>query len=850
MDTKVKMKTGAQDFAKCKSIGASLQLLCLLFFAGGAVPVLAQSAVAARETGAAKQDIKGYVRDGETNEALPFANVLLKGTRLGAATNTDGYFVIVNAPVGKCTLQVLYIGYAIQEVEIENVKGEDKTIAIEMERVVYELDGITVEGKVQTVDVSENVSQVVMSPRDLHVLPNVGEVDIFRSLQLLPGISGVSDGSSGLYVRGGTPDQNLILFDGMTIYHVDHFFGMFSAFNADAIKDIRVYKGGYPAEFGGRISSVVNLTGKTGDAYNTRYGFGINLLSGNGILEIPLSDKGSFLFSARRSYTDIVKSSLYNSLFDFMTGDQNSSQPTFNVGRGMGRGGRNLAMVDENPDFYFYDINTKITLNPTSKDIFTLSIYRGKDNLDQSQELGGSQFGFRGGGGSSFFANEGLTRLREEYTTWGNTGVSAKWSRKVHDRFYSNFMVSYSSYFSTYDRNMGFTIDPTAVDDSLNFFRGIRSASEEDNEVEDFTVRLDNEWHLTNTHDLKIGLGLSRFDSHYFATMNDSINLLGREAQATQGFLYIQDLWEITPVCELTAGLRGNYYGKTGSSYLEPRAAMIYYLTENIKLKGAWGQYHQFINRITNENVLEGSRDFWILADEELEPNFAEHYIAGVSYENSGYLFDIEGYYKDLDNLVEYTRRVVRPNVLDMSRTRGFFQGTGSAKGLEFLLQKKTGWLTGWLGYTLAKVDYDFPELSVDPFPATHDRTHEINFVGKYSIGNWDLSATWVYATGKPYTAPESQYYLELLDGNSQSYIHVSEKNTYRLAAYHRLDASISRSFYTDSNKFVLGFSIFNLYNNQNVWYRQYDLDTQPITVTDVKMLGVTPTVYLQVYSR
>ena len=510
-----------------------------------------------------------------------------------------------------------------------------------------------------------------------------------------------------------------------------------------------------------------------------------------------------------------------------------------------------MAMVDENPDFYFYDINSKITLNPTSRDIFALSFYRGKDNLDQSQELGGSQFGFRGQGGSSFFADEGLTRLREEYTSWGNTGVSAKWSRKIHDRFYSNFLVSYSSYFSTYDRNQGFTTDPTATDDSLNFFRGIRTASEEDNEVQDLTLRLDNEWHLTNTHDLKIGLGLSRFSSHYFATMNDTTSLLGREADANQGFLYLQDVWSITPVWELTAGIRGNYYSKTGSNYLEPRAAMIYHLTENIKLKGAWGQYHQFINRITNENVLEGSRDFWILADEELEPNFAEHYIGGVSYENNNFLFDIEGYYKDLDNLVEYTRRVVRPNVMDESRIKGFFQGTGSAKGVEFLLQKKTGRLTGWVGYSLAKVEYDFPELNNgNPFPALHDRTHEINLVGKYSLGNWNLSATWVYATGKPYTAPESQYYLELLDGNSQSYIHVSDKNGYRLPGYHRLDIGISRNLYTDSNKFVLGFSIFNLYNNKNIWYRQYDLDTQPVTVTDVKMLGITPTVFLQVYSR
>ena len=812
--------------------------------------LFAQTAVAVRDVRPARQDIKGYVRDKETNEALPFASVLLKDTHLGAASNTDGYFVIVNAPVGKCILQAVYIGYKTQEVEIDNLKGEDKTATIKMERVVYKLEGITVEGNVQTFDASQNVSQVVMSPQELYVLPNVGEVDIFRSLQLLPGISGISDASSGLYVRGGTPDQNLILYDGMTIYHVDHFFGMFSAFNADGVKDIRIYKGGYPAEYGGRLSSVVNITGKTGDSYNRRYGLGLNLLSANGVLEIPLFDKGSFLISARRSYTDVVKSSLYNSLFDFLSGSQNS-QPNFSLAPNSNPRRGNFATISQNPDYYFYDLNSKITLHPTSKDIFSLSVYRGKDNLDQSQQLSGRQFGFRTSGGSSFFANEGLNRQTTQLTNWGNTGVSGKWSRKINDRLYSNFLVAYSSYFSTYDRSQGMTTNATEINDSLNFVRGFQSASGEDNKVEDLTISLDNELHLTSSHNMKMGLGFSRFNSSYFATMNDTTNLLSRDTQATQGFFYLQDVWTIAQACELTAGLRGNSYSKTSTYYLEPRASLIYYLTDNIKLKGAWGYYHQFVNQITNENILEGSRDFWILADKDLKPNFARHYIGGGSYENSDFLFDVEGYYKDLDNLVEYTRRVIQRNVIDISRTRGFFQGTGTAKGIDFLLQKKSGKLTGWVGYSLAKVEYDFPELNDgNPFPASQDRTHEIHLVGKYSLGHWDLSATWIYATGKPYTAPESQYYLKLLDGSSQSYIHVSEKNGYRLPAYHRLDLGISRSFYTNSNKFVLGFSIFNLYNNQNIWYRQYDLNTQPISVTDVKMLGFTPTVSLQVYSR
>ena len=252
-------------------------------------------------------NIMGYVRDAETNEALPFANVVILGTRFGAATNSSGYFVIVNAPADTCRLRVMYVGYAPQEIVVNNTRPLSRPLIIKMKRETIELDGIVVSAPVQMMEVSDVPSQLAISPVEITVLPNVGEVDIFRSLQLLPGISGVDDGSSGLYVRGGTPDQNLILFDGMTIYHVDHFFGFFSAFNADAIKDIRIYKGGFPAEFGGRTSSVVNLTGKTGDVNKVRYGMGLNLLSGHGVVEVTHSDKYNFIISARRSNNDLVR---------------------------------------------------------------------------------------------------------------------------------------------------------------------------------------------------------------------------------------------------------------------------------------------------------------------------------------------------------------------------------------------------------------------------------------------------------------------------------------------------------------------------------------------------------------
>ncbi|MBN2288611.1 MAG: TonB-dependent receptor [Candidatus Glassbacteria bacterium] len=830
----------------------TLGILSTLSFLFGTAFTYAQAAGAGRPASLPGNNIAGYIRDAETNEALPFANVLVKDTKYGAATNANGYFVVVGAPAVVCTLQVRYVGYATREIVVDNTRSAGKPLEVKMERVVVEIDGITVEEKVQMLDATGKVGELALSPPELITLPTVGEVDVFRSLQLLPGISGVSDGSSGLYVRGGTPDQNLVLFDGMTIYHVDHFFGLFSAFNADAIKDIRVYKGGFPAEFGGRTSSVVNLTGKTGDVNKLRYGAGMNLLSGHGVVEVPLMDNLTFLLSARRSYTDVVQSSLYNKLFDFISGEGRTR--VAGAGGPDAPGAADISQGTENPDFYFFDLNSKVTFTPTPQDIFTLSIYSGRDNLAQAQSLTGQTFGYVSS--DRLFEDPDASLNTEQLTRWGNSGLSGKWSRKMSERLYSHLLVSHSTYFSKYDMNRAFTSN--SVLDSLNWFRGTATTSREDNELRDLSVHLDNEWHLSNSHDLKLGLGVSGYNVHYYATLNDTTRLLWRQTEAMQGNFYLQDLWKLTPDLELTAGIRGTYYDQTASVYQEPRASVVYALTGNVRLKGAWGRYYQFVNRITNENVLEGSRDFWILADDDLEPSFAEHWIVGTSYENDDFLLDLEAYYKDLDKIVEYSRRAsygvgmseVNPN-LELLQGTGFFQGTGFARGVDILAQKKTGRLTGWIGYSLGKVRYEFPQLNNGrPYPAPHDRTHELNIVGKVSLGNWEFSSTWVYASGKAYTVPESQYYLEFKDGTSRSYIHISDMNSYRLPEYHRLDLSISRSFETKSTSYVLGFSIFNLYNNKNIWYRQFNLETVPVAVTDVKMLSFTPTVYFQVYSK
>ena len=314
-------------------------------------------------------------------------------------------------------------------------------------------------------------------------------------------------------------------------------------------------------------------------------------------------------------------------------------------------------------------------------------------------------------------------------------------------------------------------------------------------------------------------------------------------SRAKQSSLYLQDEWKIFNSLELSLGVRGTHYDKTASNYIEPRASFVFKLPKNVNLKGAWGKYNQFVSRITNEDVLDGSRDFWLLADDELKPGFAEHYILGLNWENNEYLFEVEGYYKDLKNLIEYTWRYGRRRDIN----NPFFTGTGYSKGIDFLLQKKRGALTGWLGYTLGKVEYDFPDLNNGvPFPADHDRRNEFKFVGNYTKGSWSFSATWVYATGKAYTSPESQYYLTMLDGAQTGYIHVSDKNANRFPAYHRLDFSFSRRVTYQNTYLDYGISVFNLYNRKNVRYKEYNLDISPIVITDMLMLGFTPTIYVR----
>jgi hypothetical protein len=788
----------------------------------------------------------GKIVDFESGETLPYANVYVKSTKTGATSNIDGYFTLLNVPSDTSTLVVQYIGYLKEEFHLSPEMLE-KGVKIGIQAIGTQLDEVIISDKKEhMMKASEGVSMVKVSPAQLSSLPSLGEKDIFRSLQLLPGISGTNETSSGLYVRGGTPDQNLVLLDGFTVYHVDHFYGFFSAFNANAIKDVQLYKGGFEAKYGGRLSSVVELTGKSGNTNKVSGNVGLSAVTGNASIEVPFADgDGTFLFAGRRSYTDIIQSGLYDDIFTIFNGEEEEAPQVAGPG-GRGVQGR-FAQQQVEPAFFFYDLNTKLSYRPSSKDIVSLSFYNGGDNLDQSNEFDSSIFGNTGGAGpvgGAQFANS-----TTDLTEWGNWGSSIKWGRQWNDRFFSNAVLAYSNYFSERDRFS--EVERTREDSTFV----TRNGTIQDNDLKDVTLRIDNEYLINEKHQLEFGTQITSSKSDFLRVLNDTTVQQDRKDKGLVSALYVQDKWKPVPGLSINPGIRLSHYDVTNKFYIEPRLSGSYQLIEKLKLKGAWGIYYQFVNRIIQEDITQGSRDFWLLSNEDTNPvGKAIHYIVGASYETNGFLFDVEAYHKDMTGLTEFTERITRrpgppgPGGGQVStQDSDFFQGDGYARGVEFLAQKKFGKMTGWVGYTLGEVVYDFPEISERPFKALHDQTHEFKVVNSMRLGAWTLAATYIYATGKPYTAPVGGYELTLLDGTQNSYISIGEKNALRLPSYSRVDVSATVNIPMGNSQAELGLSIFNLLNHNNIWYKTFEVEEDDVVTTDVTTIGFTPNLFLNI---
>lgn len=768
--------------------------------------------------------LQGKIYNSKDNQPIPSAVVIVKTTGKGTAANANGYYTI-DLPTDTTSITISSLGYLSKVIRLKP-DVNFLSFNIPLDEDVQSLDAVTVIAeKERIVRLSENISAVRMSPKLVAKLPSMGEVDVMRSFQLLPGVSATNETSAGLYVRGGTPDQNLILFDGMTIYHVDHFYGFFSAFNANTIDDIELMKGGFPAKYGGRTSSVMEITGKPADLVKANGTATVSLLSVNGALEVPIvKNKLSLQLAARRSYTDVIRTGLYKKIFNLYSQDDNSSQP------GGSQGMRMFQQQEQQPSFYFYDLNSKLTYKISEKHMVAISLYSGKDNLDNSRDAT-SGFG-RFGGSTS------VTSSSTDIASWGNHGISGQWKANWVEKFKSTAFISYSNYFSNRNQNNGTTDSTGTFSSRLNTL--------EDNNVNDLSFRLNNEWTINPNNKLEFGFENTSNHITYSLVYNDTVTMMDKNNYGNQSSFYLQDKINLLDKKMIVnAGMRATYQDVTEKIYYEPRLSLSYQLTKELKLNSAWGIYNQLCTRVIREDVLQGSKDFWLLADENTIPvSSATHYILGVSYEKGNYLINIEAYYKDMEGLTEYTYRTTRSLREAMTQQEYFFKGNGYAEGIEILLQKKYGLNTGWISYTLSEVKHTFADLNYgNSYYASHDQPNEFKGVYSRKIKSWDFSATFVYATGKPYTAPESQYEITMLDGSKYEYIHVSDKNSLRLPDYHKLDVAVSYNWSGPMADKTLSLSIFNVYNHTNIWYKKYDIQEDEISVTNVNYLGFTPNI-------
>ncbi|GAB4492046.1 MAG: TonB-dependent receptor [Saprospiraceae bacterium] len=765
--------------------------------------------------------VSGKITDYASGEALPFVSVRVRNAAVGTTANVDGQFTLLNVPTDTSSLIFSYVGYDPVEIFLTpDAPLMDLNVTMSAEATIAEVV-ITAERE-ELLRASEQVSMFKMTPAKLSTLPSLGEKDIFRSFQLMPGISAANEHTSGLYVRGGTPDQALTLYDGFTVYNVDHLFGFFSAFNSNSIKDVQLYKGVFDAKYGGRLSSVVEITGKDGNNRRFNAGGDLSLLSANIWMEQPFGEKFTTILTARRSW----KGPLYNKIFDRFSGENQDENPlTQQFG----------SQVSSN----FYDINAKATWKPNASDVFSLSFYNGADNLDNSIRPQVPE-GFGGGGGF----NIGIT----DVTNWGNTGASLKWSRRWSERLYSNTLVSFSNYFSKRDRSVS-----GSFTDADGEEQNIRRGTLEDNNLNDVSAKTDWEWKFLPGQQLEFGVGATQNDIAYTYSQSDTASLLDRQSEGLTATAYLQNKSSFfKEKLSITPGVRVSHFSPTGKIYYEPRANMVLKISEQLKFKAATGRYYQFAKRVIREDILSGSRDFWVLADDERLPvASSDQYVAGFSWENRNWLFDVEAYYKTLDGISEYSLRFA-PGApgQDINYEESFYNGTGVARGIDFLLQKKYGKFNGWLGYTLGEARHNFPIYGESDFYAANDVTHEFKAVALYKFRKWDFSATWIYASGKPYTAPEGGYQISLLDGTSQDFLNVSAKNAYRLPAYHRFDVAATLNFHWGDAPATLGFSIFNLYNRKNVWYKEFEIIDNQVISTDVNYLGLTPNVTFGVRLR
>lgn len=739
---------------------------------------------------AQRQVVQGFVRAGTNNEALIGATVSAPETGIGTITNENGYYTL-SLPEGEHTLQATYVGYATTSRTIV-VAGTGQNVSFILEPASNELKVVEIQASSLQQKLNDTrMSVESLSSREAKLLPALfGEVDLVKTLQLKPGIQSGGEGTSGLYVRGGGPDQNLVLLDDAMIYNPSHLFGFFSVFNPDAVKSVELYKGGFPAQFGGRLSSVVDVKMNKGNNERIQANGGLGLISSRLTVDGPIiKDKLNFTVSGRRTYVDIFTRQL-NRLKE---GDKE---------------------YNPIPDYYFYDLNGSLNYTLSDKDQISLSGYYGRDF-----------FGF----------NDSDFRFGFD---WGNTMGNLNWRHKFNDNLYAS-----TSLIST-----GYKYNITNKIDIFSF--KLTSEVQDYTFKTDFDWFVGNGHSLKfgaqATHH---GFTVGRLN---FESADSTLSFgAGNTYQGSEFGLYASDDFVLSPMISLNYGLRLSGFNSNGKTYtaLEPRAAAKYTLNETTSLKGSYASMMQYVHLLTNSGASLPT-DIWYPSNKDVAPQRSQQAALGVShlFGKGKYLVTNEVYYKWMQNQIDF--RDGANLFVNDSLENEFLFGKGDSYGNELYLEKVSGRTTGWLGYTLSWTYRKFDGINDGKrFPARYDRRHDISLVLMHRLNKrLSLTGAFVYGTGNAYSVPVARFAFQDVEGKEPTIVPIYEdRNAYRLAAYHRLDLGAVLKLKPKRGEADLTFSVYNIYNRRNPYFvyfeQQKDINDELTIGFQAKQVSLFPVI-------
>lgn len=745
-----------------------------------------------------KFTLSGYLKDAKNGEVLIGANVYVQGNNaLGATTNLYGFYSL-SLPKGTYQIAFSYLGFNTKTQEIILDKDIRMNTELSDDTKILEEVVIVEERKDENVKSTTMGKEELSTDRIKSIPAFMGEVDIIKAIQLLPGVQAAGEGNSGIYVRGGGPDQNLVLLDDAIVYNTGHLFGFFSVFNADAVKNTTLYKGAMPANFGGRLSSVIDIQMKEGNNKRFEMEGGIGIISSRLTLQAPFKKpkskkeaKGSFLFSGRRTY-----------LFDI-------AQPF-------------LKKTDfAGTNYFFYDINIKANYKFSDKDRLYISGYFGRD----------------------VFVYNSTKNQTNVKIPWGNATATVRYNHLFNDKLFMNTTFVFNDY--------NFSFSGAQLEFSFKANSGVR----------DFNTKVDFDYYLNTKHNLKFGM---MYTHHRMTPTQASARSAETDFESNINKRYSHELaWYIAHSYDVNEKLKfdfgfrlslfqhiGPYTQISGDNIIgydtttyrrgkpikifigpEPRLAMRYAFGKNNSIKAGAALNYQYIHLVSASNSTLPT-DVWVQSSGIVKPQMALQYSFGYfrNFKDNMFETSIEVYFKHLWNQIEYSESYV--NELNVDQELGYVFGKGKAYGAEFFLKKRTGKLNGWIGYTLSRSDRKFAELNQGKvFVAKYDRTHDLSININYDINKeWSVGATFVYATGNSITPANT---LSLIEFNPM--IGYSDRNSYRVPAYHRMDMAITYTPIPKRRpdrrwKSSYNLSIYNVYNRRNTYFIYNKIEGSTLT--------------------